>query len=336
MLEYQNVREVHIELSSECNASCPLCPRNYFGYPHNGGYPEHSMTLDEAKQLFQPEFIAQLDKLLVNGNYGDFVMNPHSIDILRYFREHNPDLLITVSTNGAARSAEFWTALANMNCDVYFCIDGLEDTHSMYRMNTLYSTVIRNALTFINAAGGRASWKFIVFDHNRHQIDEARRRSEELGFDAFYLSDTGRDIGWAFDKRGQLLHTIGAVEPVTFNKIWPLKSFANIEKELGAHQHYRKDTICCETKERRTIYVNSIGEVYPCCYMGFSPRTYGLGRIQEITNSQIQPLMQPNNALQLGIEQSMQWFDNIPAGWQPDRFDQGRLLVCDMHCGKNL
>ena len=52
-------------------------------------------------------------------------------------------------------------------CEIEFALDGLEDTHSMYRQNTNWRTVIRNAETFISA-GGYAIWKFIKFKHNQH------------------------------------------------------------------------------------------------------------------------------------------------------------------------
>jgi len=33
MYEVENVKRLHIELSSRCNASCPACSRNYAGGP---------------------------------------------------------------------------------------------------------------------------------------------------------------------------------------------------------------------------------------------------------------------------------------------------------------
>jgi sulfatase maturation enzyme AslB (radical SAM superfamily) len=63
---------------------------------------------------------------------------------------------------------------------VRFALDGLKDTHSLYRMGSDYDTVVKNMKTFIDA-GGRATWKFIVFKHNEHQVDEASKLARELG-----------------------------------------------------------------------------------------------------------------------------------------------------------
>jgi MoaA/NifB/PqqE/SkfB family radical SAM enzyme len=168
MINFKDIRDVHLEMSSLCNASCPWCPRTFWGYPHNGGYPETNLSLPEAKIIFQPNFLTQLTSIRINGNFGDIVMNPATPDIVDYFFSVNPELSISISTNGGAKHTKFWTQLAQTPAAVSFCLDGLEDTHHLYRQNTVWSTVIRNAQTFIKA-GGRAIWKMIEFDHNRHQ-----------------------------------------------------------------------------------------------------------------------------------------------------------------------
>ena len=75
MYNIEDIREVHLEISSLCNARCPECPRNYRGFPYNDGYPETNLTLDQVQQIFDPNFIGQIETLLINGNYGDFIMN---------------------------------------------------------------------------------------------------------------------------------------------------------------------------------------------------------------------------------------------------------------------
>ena len=333
MLKLNEIRGVHIELTTRCNARCPMCMRNYRGYDYNSGYPDTELTVTDIRKILYPNFLSQLDYVNFNGNLGDFALNSQALEIVEYIVQHN--VSVQINTNGSLRGPNWWKRLALPGVTIGFALDGLEDTHSLYRINTLYSTVIRNAQTFIKAQGGRATWKYIVFDHNQHQVEEARRRSEELGFDAFYLADRGRHEGWAFDKQGQLLHTLGSSEVISFDKIWPLVPF-DVDASLKSHQDHKHNTVHCESKELRSIYINSIGEVYPCCYMGFSPRTYGTGRGHQVINAQIQPLLSPNNTLEHGIEKSMQWFEKIPPGWEADRFDQGRLLVCDTNCGKNL
>ena len=56
MIDYSSIIRVHLEISTRCNASCPLCPRNLSGYDTDLGYPVHDMTLDEAKKIFTVDF----------------------------------------------------------------------------------------------------------------------------------------------------------------------------------------------------------------------------------------------------------------------------------------
>ena len=174
MYHYKFIRRLDLELSSLCNAECPLCPRNVFGHPTNTGYVERNLTLDDVKHIFKPEFILQLKQINACGNFGDIVMNPDTPAIIQYFREHNPTANIIVSTNGGARDRSFWTDLAGNTDRIFFAIDGLEDTHNLYRRNTDFKTVLTNAQT-VRDAGGKTSWIFIVFYHNLHQIEKARQ-----------------------------------------------------------------------------------------------------------------------------------------------------------------
>ena len=116
MYKFDQIRHVHLEISSRCNANCPLCPRSFYGYPHNNGFIERDLTLADAQRIFQPDFIQQLDELYINGNFGDAVMNPETIDIIEYFQLHSlRSALVAISTNGGARGADFWRRLAELN-----------------------------------------------------------------------------------------------------------------------------------------------------------------------------------------------------------------------------
>ena len=100
MIQYSDIRDVHLEIATLCNARCPWCPRNFWGYPFNGGYPETYLTLNQAKEIFSLQFLKQLTSIRINGNFGDIVMNPEGQDVIKYFRNSNPKLDIRINTNG--------------------------------------------------------------------------------------------------------------------------------------------------------------------------------------------------------------------------------------------
>lgn len=335
MYSIKDIQQLHVEISSRCNAACPQCPRNLYGYPFNNGYTEHDMTLAEAKIIFKPEFIQQLKELLINGDFGDLVMNPETIDIISYFREHNPDLHIMCSTNGGARDAKFWQDLARLNTEVFFCLDGLEDTHSIYRRNTLYSTVLKNAQTYI-AAGGRAIWKFIKFPHNEHQFEEAQRLSQELGFSHFHLERNRNNYTPVFTRDGEFIHFIGNPESPhsKYRRVNTLpdlnRIIKNQEKQIYHLIEPAPKTVVCEVKQSKSLYVSSIGEVYPCCYMGHFPKTYNRVELRQVS-----PLIKNNNALEHSLETCIEWFNAVEDSWAKPSCQEGKLKVCVDTCGQS-
>lgn len=336
MVEYSQISSLHLELTTNCNAKCPACPRNLNSFDFNQGYPECDMTLANVKKILPAEFLKQITNIYISGDFGDYVMNPDSIEILEYLRTHSsPKVFITIGTNGGARDKLFWQKTAKLAHQVIFCIDGLEDTHSVYRRNTVYKTVMQNAKTVI-AAGGKALWKFILFDHNRHQVEQAKTLSQQIGFDMFILADHGRNSAPVFDKRGQLIYWIGpdygpsdapGVLKHTPRKLLP--STALIVEEPA-------DQVNCQSHKNKEIYIAANGEVYPCCYMGHYPHTYqkNMATNLGLCNWQVSQIAKENNALQYGLEHAINWFASITELWKKPDWESGRLLVCDQSCGE--
>lgn len=333
MIRYQEITRVHLEISSLCNASCPWCPRNFWGYSYNAGFPETNLTLSQSKKIFTADFLRQLKLITINGNFGDIVMNPEGHSIVEYFKNINPDLEIVISTNGSARSKDFWLSLAQAGAKIIFCLDGLEDTHHLYRQNTVYQTVINNAQTFINA-GGYAIWKMIKFKHNVHQTDQAKNLSITLGFKEFELVESSRTDAPVYDNKGNLSHILGDYKgetsfPVLFHK----KRTDVIMLEDIISDRKEKKTISCETKNNKEIYITCTGEVYPCCYTGLFPKTYGHGQYHQAANAQIAPFILNNNALEHTIKECIEWFSQIEQAWMQKTYGSGRLIICDDNCG---
>ena len=292
------------------------------------------MTLAEAQQIFPAEFIQQLTHILINGNFGDAVMNPDTVPIVNYFKSHNPKLHIRINTNGAARDAQFWRDLAQAGVEVHFAIDGTDDyTHALYRRNTLYSTVIRNAGIFISA-GGHATWKMIEFDHNQHQWATAKELSEQMGFQEFLLVNHGRDQAPVYNKQGQLTHVIGSPTQTDFKILFDSRKKGEVLLEdivLGRSPQ----PIKCQVQKNRSMYVSSTGNVYPCCFMGFNPSKYGHGNYHQAANAQVKSLLKNNNALENDLESCISWFVDVANSWKIPAFEQGRLVICNDVCGQS-
>ena len=318
MYSYSDIRYVHLEISTRCNAACPGCPRNLCGVDVIDDFPLHDMTLAEAKQIFTPQFLEQINRMHINGNLGDFVTCRDGLEIVRYFKQHNANLVIDISTNAGVRS-NIWAELAQLKAIVIFCIDGLDGTHQLYRQQTQWATVMANAAQFI-AAGGQAVWKMIKFDHNQHQEAECRALSRQLGFSRFELVDHGRNEFPVFDQKGRFRHSIGSADqPTAFERVLWLHYDG-----MNSTPTVNNRTIRCQSVRDRSVYISATGEVSPCCWLGFYPRTmYHLGNAELI-----KLLPASNNALEVGLEQAIEWFDLIEKSWHQDQ-----LFACNTNCG---
>lgn len=338
MLTLDQISRVHVELTTRCNARCPMCPRNYRGYDFNSGYPITELSLADFKKIFKPEFLQQLRGVPAypsdvygvnfNGNLGDFAAAKDGVEIVEYLVENDID--VSINTNGSLRGANWWRRLALPRVRIGFALDGLADTHQLYRQDTDWNRVIENAQAFIDA-GGYAIWRFVPFDHNRHQEAACRKMSEEMGFQYFENIYDGRDRGPAFNRDGTFSHHIG--EPWDPNPdIKPM-----LESHITWFDHRtvacEKDTpaveISCLHVRRKEIYVSADGSVFPCCFLGFYPDT-----MNHPGNQQLKELTQENNALVYGLEHSVAWFNRIEETWAKPSIREGRLYQCVSSCGR--
>jgi len=329
MVRLEDIREIHIEPSSLCNARCPMCMRNYHGFPYNLGYQETNLTLEKIKKLVPESLIAQLNHVLVNGNFGDMVMNPETPEILNWFRQHGRGhtvdrlgLIISGFTNGGAQGRTFWQDMAATGIYLEFCIDGLEDTHHIYRQNTLYETVIKNAQIFIEA-GGHANWCMTEFDHNRHQIDEARSRSESLGFEKFNLRHHGRNWGPVYNQHGQKIFELTR----DTGKNYPDQIDLAFIETQGARRFLPaapKEKPQCKSLINgwggASMYIAADGNIDPCCFIGNFSKP-GTTHVEDIHQ------LRAGDSVDT-LEKGVKWFNQVI-----DTFDTpAQLDACGTYC----
>lgn len=340
MLNYSDIRTVHLEISTRCNAACPMCPRNANGVDADLDYPLHDMSLDEAKRVFTVDFIHQLTYLFINGNFGDFVTARDGLSIVRYFRENNPDLKIEIYTNGSARPA-WWAELGKIpNLQVGFDIDGLADTHSIYRRNTNWNSVIDNATSYIKA-GGDAIWRFIRFDHNEHQIDACRQMAREMGFTNFQVLPSDRDHGPVYDANGDFSYAIGKLPLGDQGYSARLEDYRQNNPRDNDPEYRKKiykitavdSSLDCFSKKYKAIYATATGEIYPCCYLGFYPKIEYKGHPWQKDNFGFSDIVRNNNALETSLENTIEWFNEIEKRWAKQSYADGRIYKCDESCG---
>lgn len=326
MLKLDQIRQVHVELTTRCNARCPMCMRNYRGMDYNSGYPDTELSLAQFQHIVDP-VIQQLTLINFNGNLGDFASARDAVEIVEHLAAHN--IAININTNGSLRNTDWWRRLALPGVTVGFALDGLADTHALYRQDTDWNKVIANAQAFISA-GGRAKWRFVPFDHNRHQEVECRQLARDMGFAEFENIYDGRDSGPVFTRTGEYSHRIGTDAS---NHIPHIKDLLQSHKTwfdpdtVQSHKDVPDLKLRCQHRIKQEIYIAADGSIYPCCYLGFYPDS-----MHHPGNSQTKELVRENNALKYDLAHCLKWFDRVEQTWKQNSIAQGRLYTCVNSC----
>ena len=173
-----NLNVINVELTDYCNAACPMCSRfKWDGSLYKEKVNSNHTSLSLIKDKISIKVIKQLKKFYSIGTFGDPLMNPECFQIYEWIKLHNESCKLEMHSNGGGRSTDFWSALGSLGVEVVFGLDGIEDTNHLYRRNVKWDKVMENVKAFISA-GGKASWKFLIFKHNEHQIEEAKELSK--------------------------------------------------------------------------------------------------------------------------------------------------------------
>ena len=330
MLKLTDIRQVQIELTTRCNARCPMCMRNYRGMEFNSGYPDTELSLQDVQHILQPEFLRQLDKgIKFNGNLGDFGTARDGLEIVEWLVSQG--VRVHINTNGSMRSPEWWAKFALPGVSIGWALDGIDkETHALYRQDTNWDRVVENARAFITA-GGYAIWRWIPFDHNRDQEPAARLLAEAWGFKQFENIHEGRDRGPVFTRAGEFSHWLGEPE------WWNPDSKAMVESHVTWFDAKTvkpvKDTpvlnMICQHKRQSELYIAADGTVYPCCFLGFYPAT-----MKHPGNEQLVPIVRENNALHYSLEHCIDWFEDVESTWAKASVNEGRLYACINSCNR--
>lgn len=329
-----------------------MCARNINGGRQNPRLYLRELSIDHIKKFFPTAILKNLKEVFICGSYGEPILAKDILEITNFFVENtNSETRFFFDTNGSVRSPSWWHEFASFlpphRSLVAFGLDGLRDTHAIYRRGTNFDKILDNAKSFIQA-GGNARWSFLAFKHNEHQIEEARELASNLGFSSFLVKKTGRFFS-SKDMQARDQHPVWNkddeleyyLEPPT-NKTFRNQSVEVVEQlseEYGSFQNYLDNTeIICDSLKRNRIYVAANGVLLPCGFLNhqlFDPENlYGASQRQlsdlvdinelNLHYHNIYDILNSDSYKKI-INSTFEGFDKI-----------NRLKTCALFCGKEF
>lgn len=238
-ISINEIKRLQIELTTFCNADCPSCERRNYTIENDAIYVKplnnSEISLKNIKEWLPLDKFHSLREIHFCGNVDEPTLHNELISICKYLKDFD----VWISTNGGTKNRLFWTELAKLkNVLVIFGIDGLEDTNHLYRQNVKWKKLEDNYTTFIRE-GGNAAWQFIVFEHNKHQIDICRDLSVREGFKWFNTVYSTREN-----------HEVEAVP-----------------KDREKNKCIRCKATYDNNELKESFYIDALGTVWPCCWM---------------------------------------------------------------------
>ena len=239
------VPKLHIELTTDCPLSCPLCSRTQL---KRGGLLERrrlSMAFLQKRVLEDP-VLGEVRRISLCGNYGDpaeseVIRRPGSLAVFPS-RPH-----LTLTTNGVPGDIASWRELGEdlgPQDHVIFAIDGVDQaSYRLYRAGGKIETVLAHAAALIDNSVCTVSWKYIDFTGSIEQREAVRKLARDTGFHGIIEVQSKRLVG------SELALLVSRMA----------RSIARGERGTSPQQ--------ADCLMDRRLYIDSAGLVWPCCWI---------------------------------------------------------------------
>lgn len=347
----RHVNSLQVDISSHCNARCGGCIRNVEG---DAVEPQLSLVhfnTDTWERIAKEDTKGwYIRELALNGNWGDPMMHPKLVEMLDVFSSYHPETSLYIHTNGSMRTEKFWGDLATVcrqfaNHLVVFSMDGMEDTHNIYRRKTIHSKIVDNIKAF-NAQRGRSNVTMTLFEHNKHQVKEVEQLAEDTGAVMFNLRHShGDNLKITIADKSEPDYIIRAnYDTDEYNSTFaasdePLSALRDSHIYIKAKEQMKLDEIPqpegdskCPWYNDRKVQIDPFGTVWPCCHVSLYgvelDKSQGIAMIDETLYDAIKE----NNLRDKSLTQilSSEWYeDHISESVQNASWAQCRN-TCDV------
>jgi len=177
---------IMVEPCNICNLKCVGC---ITGLKHAGAIEPLMLNFNQFKRIFDQikEYVFSISLY----NWGEPFLNKDIFSVVEYATANK--CAVTVHSNfNVFDESMAEEAIVSRLTHIYLSIDGAtQETYEKYRAGGNLSRVLENIEILVDKKKKMRSlfpiltWKYLVFPHNVHEIERARRRSKELNLDGF-------------------------------------------------------------------------------------------------------------------------------------------------------
>lgn len=345
----KQVTNLQIDITSFCNARCGACIRN-----KNGDEVKEELVLEHFDMEVWERLASEdtrgwfIGDLTLNGNWGDPMMHPKLVKMLNIWTTYHPESSLYLHTNGSMRSEKFWNDMAKAcrrftNHLVVFSVDGMKDTHAIYRRYTEFDKIVANIKAFTKY-GGRANVMMTLFEHNKHQIKEVEAVAKECRVLYFTMRHShGDNLLIELPEDSYRIFANYEVEEHQTRFEHQFEEFEDYRMSDNRDSHVYLDMSdklkdardengsVCPWYNDRQVQIDPWGKVWPCCHVSlYGTYIENADLTQEVDQSFLEA-REMNNLKEFTLPQvlSNKWFtENLN-----DALNEGSWKKCREQCG---
>ena len=260
---------ITVEPTNHCDLKCPLCPTGIGDKSVEYGL----LRLEKFKKVI--DIFGKWAQTIQLFSWGEPTLNKSFIEMIRYASQDPYKIRSSTSINLNNVTDEQIKGLLTSNLDLLtISIDGItQEIYEKYRVGGNLKTVFDNLKKLIAAkrlyqSKTKIQWAFIVFKHNEHQVEEAKKMASDFGIPIEIkparpdikgdLQNSPEEAKAMIDTYGDWLsnnpkYTTYDMETKT-RKTEPLLN--NVEKQKKAVDFCKRPWW--------TTFINWNGDVFPC------------------------------------------------------------------------
>lgn len=180
-------KKVRIDACTICQLNCVRCFMRLNPDKVKKGCGYGYLSFKNYKKFVDDNDIEEIQL----NCFGEMFLNPELLDIIKYSDKKGIKMIDTTGVNLNYLTEEMAEALVKYNFQgLVLSIDGATpETYAIYRRGGDFNTVINNIKKInyfkkkYNSKYPILTYKFILFGHNEHEIDKAKKLAKKLNMD---------------------------------------------------------------------------------------------------------------------------------------------------------